>query len=134
MNDALSSSAAQNEPCVVHIIDSQTPLEFVLIRDATDKAKQCPTIILNVSNGCIVSGRANVPSNYSNERFNAKIWLKETFEAAGIEVSHGQNQVKNQCSVCNVMVSLQSEIIDAAKMARIQKAARLIVEKYCSGS
>lgn len=119
---------------MVHILDSESPLEINLIRDATDKAKQCPIIILNLSNGCIVSGRANVPPKYRSERFNAQIWLNETFEAAGIEVSLGINQVKYQCSACNVMDSPESGIIDAAKVARIQKAARLIVEKYFSDS
>lgn len=130
MNDVLSKCAELHEPIVVHVIDSVNPLEIILLREATDLAKQYPTILFNISNGRLVSTRASIPTQYTSERFDAGIWLKETLDAAGLIVKINKNNIKDNCSVSTVERIPGGKHLNAAKLDIIQSMAKKIAEKY----
>lgn len=132
MDNILTNRAKYNEPIVVHTINSVNPLEIILIRNAIAMAEQFPTVLFNVSNERLVSARASLPMKYSSERFNAEIWLKETFDAAEVKVARGMHKIKSDCSVCGLKDVSESGVFDATKIAHIQSAAKLIFEKYVS--
>lgn len=127
----ISKCATQKEPLVVHFINSALPLDHTSMRTVTDMTKQYPTILFNVSNGLIKSARSSIPIEQTSERFDAKIWLEDTFNAVGIDGAGSDCRTRYDCSVYDY--PSMNEKFDAAKLDRIQKQAKLIFEKnICS--
>lgn len=129
MDEVISNCATQEEPLVVHVINSDTPLDFASMRNAADMTKQYPTILCNVANGLVRSARASIPTEQTSERFNAKIWLENTFNAVGIEVAGNDCRTRNDCSVCDHPD--MNENFDASELGRIQKEAKSIFDSLC---
>lgn len=125
----ISECASLEEPLVVHVINSETPLEYALLRDAADVTKQYPTILFNVSRGLVQSARASIPVGQTSERFNAKIWLENTFNAVGLKIDVNRCGTKDKCSVCDL--PSMHENFDAPELGRIQEKAKSIFDSLC---
>lgn len=133
INDVISKHAKQDKPLVVHVFNSAAPIEFILMRNATDLPNQYPTILINVSTGQLVSARASIPAKYTTDRFNAEIWFKETVAAVGITIDVGKNRAgKSGSSVYNLMRLPDGVIIDATELSDIAMQAEYIFAKYVS--
>lgn len=133
LNDVMSKCAKQDKPLIAHVFNSAAPMEFILMRNATDLTDQYPTILFNVSDGQLVSARASIPAKYTTDRFNAEIWLKETVAAVGITIEVGKNRAgKSGGSVYNLMKVPDGEIIDATELSDIHMQAEMIFAKYVS--
>lgn len=125
----ISKCASKEEPFVVHFINSAKPLGYDVMRIATDMTEQYPIILFNVSNGQVRSARSSIPKKQTSERFDAKKWLEDTFNAVGmrIDVTGNDCRTRNDCSVCDY--PSMNENVDAAEISRIQKEAEMIFKK-----
>lgn len=130
MNNVMADCQRLAEPVVVHIIESAVPLEFILMRDAMEISKQFPTILFNTSNGRVVSSRASVPIQVVSERFDARIWLKETLAGVGISIDRGKCRIKSDCSVFDLRDISSGRTVDTRELGGIQARAKSIFEKY----
>lgn len=126
----LSVCKQRNEPFAVHVINSGVPLEFVLMRDATNLAKDFPVMLFCVANGRLVSARATIPTKYTADQFNAQIWLSQTIAAVKLPLRCAEVRKKTDCTVCNLMDVPDDVVVDATTLIALQTRAKEIAREY----
>lgn len=85
--DVLAQRKKNNEPFIVHVLKTKYPLEDALFVDAEHMCNDLPVILINVSNGQIIQGRASIPSKYTHAEFNANHWIREFVDSFKIKCS-----------------------------------------------
>lgn len=87
MVDVLASRTQNNECFIVHVLETNSPLDDLLLVEAEQMCNDLPVILLNVANNRIVQGRACIPLKFTDGKFDAKIWLQELVRPFAIKCS-----------------------------------------------
>ncbi|XP_055623999.1 alanine--tRNA ligase, mitochondrial [Toxorhynchites rutilus septentrionalis] len=99
MKSLLQQKPPENNPFIVHFLESSMILEEVQLSKVTRYIPERPFLVISLTDNQ-VKARATVPAAYVNERFDAQKWIKlvgQVFKS-GVSAPRGQNPTQ----VCNM--------------------------------
>lgn len=113
---------------LVHVLNTKSPLDDMLLAEAEQMCIDLPVILLNVSDNRIVNGRASIPLKYTDGKFNANRWLQELVRTFNMKCS--SEKIKNQCT--RSALSLPSnQVIDPLQLEdAIQRTKNLAARVF----
>lgn len=118
-----------NKPFIIHVIHSDRPLQFKLIRKATTMGQNKPIVIINVSEGEIVGARASIPIEFTNKHFNAQSCIEIIARATGYGLQI-QETLLNDCSVSDLK-NLQDLRSKSGPINDVVQELEQLLEKIC---
>lgn len=101
MIEVIATRTQNNDCFIVHVLETQSPLDDVMLVEAEQMCNDLPVILLNVSNNRIVQGRASIPLKYTDGKFDAKHWLQELVSSFNIKCSAAKNKNRFTQSTLN---------------------------------
>lgn len=128
MVEVLNRRDQRNEAFIIHVLNTKEPLEETLMADAERVCHDLPVIILNVSKGKIIHGRACIPIRYTTNKFNAKYWIQELGNLLDIKCQ--ANKKKKQFAVCSFLDIPDKEFSSTQLKAALEKATIVAQEAF----
>lgn len=113
---------------LIHVLNTKSPLDDMLLAEAEQMCMDLPVILLNVSDNRIVNGRASIPLKYTDGKFNANRWLQELVRTFNIKCSSGK--IKNLCTH-SALSQTSNHFIDPLQLKEaIQRTKNLAVRVF----
>lgn len=129
MLNVLDGRTMNNESFIVHVLDTEQPLEESSVAGAMRVCEDLPALILNVSDGQIVAGRANIPLKFANKEFNTKHWLDECVGALGLK---SEPAVKKELYFSSRLTKKPRHKIDGANLDMAVARAKAVAKETFS--
>lgn len=123
---ALNDRVARKESFVVHVLDTAQPLEESSIASALRVCHDLPALLLNITDGKIVAGRAIIPIKFADKSFNAHHWMAECIGSLGLKC---ETAVKKEHFFTSRIINAPSQSVDDAQLNEAKMRAKAAASK-----